>query len=46
MLYEKKQLKKALEVFKDVLKTNPQNDTSLIYIKKIQMQLKTIKSLE
>jgi len=46
MLYEKKQLNEALKVFKDVLKTNPENNTSLIYIKKIQMQLKTIKSLE
>ncbi len=46
ILYEQKQLQKALKLFKDVLKTSPENSTSLIYIKKIQMQLKTIKSLE
>lgn len=44
--YDKKNLNKAQKNFQEVLKIDPNNNTALIYTKKIEMQLKTIKSLE
>ncbi len=45
-LYDAKKLSEALKVFKKTLKVSPQNSESLIYIRKIKMQLKTIQNLE
>jgi len=44
--YNNKNLNKALENFQEVLVRYPDNTTALIYVKKIKMQLQTIKSLE
>ncbi len=44
--YELKNLDEAQKDFKEVLKLDPSNNTSLIYTKKIQRQLQTIKSLK
>ena len=44
--YEKKDLDRAQANFKEVLKLEPNNNTALIYTKKIQRQLETIKSLK
>ncbi len=45
-LYEKQDYKKAKTVFQSVLHFDENNNTSLAYIKKIDQQLKTIKSLQ
>lgn len=44
--YNNKNLDKAQESFNAVLEIDPYNNTSLIYSKKIERQLKTIKSLQ
>ena len=44
--YELKNLDKAQENFQEVLILEPTNNTALIYTKKIQRQLQTIKSLK
>jgi len=44
--YSNKNLDKAQKSFNAVLKIDPYNNTSLIYSKKIERQLKTIKSLQ
>lgn len=44
--YNNKNLNKSLEKFQEILNIYPENETALIYIKKIKMQLQTIKSLE
>jgi len=44
--YNNKNLDKAQETFNAVLEIDPYNNTSLIYSKKIERQLKTIKSLQ
>ncbi len=44
--YNKKKLDKAKESFNAVLKLDPFNNTALIYSKKIERQLRTIKSLQ
>jgi len=44
--YEQKNLDKAKNNFQEVLILEPNNNTALIYTKKIQRQLQTIKSLE
>ncbi len=44
--YNNKNLDKAQESFNAVLEIDPFNNTSLIYSKKIERQLKTIKSLQ
>jgi len=44
--YEQKNLDGAKHDFVEVLKLDPHNNTSAIYIQKIQRQLKTIKSLK
>jgi len=44
--YNNRNLDKAQQNFNAVLKIDPHNNTSLIYSKKIERQLKTIKSLQ
>ena len=44
--YNNKNLDKAQETFNAVLEIDPYNNTSIIYSKKIERQLKTIKSLQ
>jgi len=44
--YNNKNLDKAQQCFNAVLEIDPHNNTSLIYSKKIERQLKTIKSLQ
>jgi len=44
--YSKQDYDKALEIFKEVLKLDSNNNTALTYTKKIKAQLKTIQSLQ